>query len=753
MEYLLLSTTLIDMETPNHCQISTSIEVCSPTHLKQTSFDGQMDASQLEPTKGVEQLDTNGNSPKKLEADEVCRSLEDGACASSADAADYMKSSMGPGSQQQGDAKDGDPCNKAASVDDARSIETDGTGTKDSGSANDCDGAVASRTKEDGISRTKSSGHEHSLGNVNDSETYLSRIEDVRMDEVEEHSSAQSSGHHSDVYEFAKAEIGIKDYDAREKSNVELDYDMVDPLEVARQVAIEVEREVGDRREQSCSSSEKAPQSGNEHPDSPDSSHETESRAPKESSEEVPLRLDPSVEDRAASPESLDTEEPKKGTLECSQLTEVAQGLPADTEKSLCNFDLNEEVSLEDEDQPENPLSTPISIVSASRASAAPGLPNAPLQFKGSLGWKGSAATSAFRPASPRRIPEGDKVHSTGGSNSSSRQRDICLDIDLNVDDCPYDQTDDQTLEKQVHGSGLPSGESSVEVSTRVSERLEFDLNRGTDDSDAPSEWQTERHHQSRNGYVGRSLSSSSSSEQHSLRNIDLNDPSSASESPDYPGLIKLSQNFNAPGVKKTDDNVISIMGTKVRVNRKEIIPSHPFLNGRIPDATVDVNLSRSGGFLGIGSTVAYSHSPVYGYNGLTLGPAVGLSSGVNVPGGPIPSYMLDSRVSPVIHQVMGSTPALAPAFPQPPPFMMSITGSSGGAGPPRNSFDLNSGLFLEGGGNRESGVLRQFINTGQGRPLNDQLKSSSSGVGTKRKEPELGWEPYPYRHHPPTWK
>lgn len=747
------------MDTPNHCQSSSSMEVCSSTHLQQASFDGQMDASKLERTNDVEQLDTNENSPKKLDADEVSRALDDGACASAsaADAAADIKSSVRPDSQAQGDDKDGDPCNKAASVDDVRSVETDGTGIKDSGSANDCDGAVASRAKDDGNSRTKSSSHEHSLGNVNESATYLSRMEDMCIDEVEEHSSGQSSGHQLDAYEIAKSEINVKNYDGREKSNVELDYDMVDPLEVARQVAREVEREVGDRREQSCSSSEKASQN----PDSSDSDHETESRAQEESSEEVPLRLDLSAEDQATSPESLETEEPNKGTLGCSQLTEVAQGLPADTEKGMCNFDLNEEVSLEDEDQQQNPMATTISIVSASRATAAPGLPNAPLQFEGSLGWKGSAATSAFRPASPRRIPEGDKVNSTGGSSSSSRQRDGYLDIDLNVDDCENDKADDQTVENQIRGSGLPSGESSVEVSTRVSERLEFDLNRGTDDSDAPSVWQTEWRHQQRNGCVGRSLSSSSSSEQHSLRNIDLNGPSSPSESPDRPGVIKFSQNFNAPGVKKSDGNVISIMGMKVEVNRKDLIPqSHSLLNGRIPDATVDLNLSRSGSILGIGSTVAYSNSPVYGYNGLTLGPAMALSSGVNiVPGGPIPSYMLDSRGAPVIPQVMGSTPALPPAFSQPSPFMMNIPGSNG---PPCSSFDLNSGLFLEaggGGGNRESGGLRQFLSTGQTRPIHDQLKSSSqlsssSGVGGKRKEPELGWEPYPFRNQPPpTWK
>ncbi|KAL3592989.1 hypothetical protein D5086_011629 [Populus alba] len=76
-----------------------------------------------------------------------------------------------------------------------------------------------------------------------------------------------------------------------------------------------------------------------------------------------------------------------------------------------------------------------LGVLSASRPAAASGSPVAPLRFEGThgCGWRGSAATSAFRPASPRKTSDGDKTLETGGSSNSSKRRQVCLDIDLNV--------------------------------------------------------------------------------------------------------------------------------------------------------------------------------------------------------------------------------------------------------------------------------------------------------------------------------
>jgi hypothetical protein len=92
-------------------------------------------------------------------------------------------------------------------------------------------------------------------------------------------------------------------------------------------------------------------------------------------------------------------------------VTEAAQEPEVNIEKGHFDFDLNQEVFCDKLDCPIN-LLTSISFVSASRPAAAPGLPVAPLQFEGSLGWKGCAATSV------RRL---DAANSSSGSWDATR--------------------------------------------------------------------------------------------------------------------------------------------------------------------------------------------------------------------------------------------------------------------------------------------------------------------------------------------
>ncbi|KAD5960278.1 hypothetical protein R6Q59_033324 [Mikania micrantha] len=132
-------------------------------------------------------------------------------------------------------------------------------------------------------------------------------------------------------------------------SDMELDYGMVDPLELARQVAIEVELEV-DSQEQSCSTStnEKEHQSagglGNEFSSGPNA------------------------------PEPMNNLETLDTNME-------------ESEKGFSGFDLNKEVSFE-----EIETDHPISIVSASSVANRP--PFAPLQFEGEKTFSSSSSHS-----------------------------------------------------------------------------------------------------------------------------------------------------------------------------------------------------------------------------------------------------------------------------------------------------------------------------------------------------------------------
>ncbi|XP_057470055.1 uncharacterized protein LOC130759022 [Actinidia eriantha] len=594
------------------------------------------------------------------------------------------------------------------------------------------------------------------------------------IDRVKEHARDEREDQANDS-NFLKPSMDSKDPDVVKKSRTDLELDyMVDALEVARQVAIEVEREVADRREPSCSSSEKIPDGGARQPDSPESIHGNDIEPFKSAAKEVPTgphlaaETLPNREEHLSSAKNLDSEaEDCVQDIESSQLTVAAQEAEVNAEKGLGDFDLNQELCSEDMDRPVNPISSPVSVVSASRAAAAPGLPVAPLQFEGAHGWKGSAATSAFRPASPRRIVE-DVTLTTQGSHNISKQRQDCLDFDLNVAEASDDKAPDLIPGKQnLVSSGFPFGESSIEASPRRLERLKLDLNCISDDVEAPSDWRMEgRLFHRRNGHRSPSPSSSSSSMQPALRNIDLNDqPSFHNDSSDlHPYLSKSSsQNLNAYGVLKSDDSVISILGTRVEVKRKDFVPQTPPLpNVRILEPTFDINLARSGGVLGMGSAFPYAHAhpPVFGYNGLTTGPAVTFSSAMYGPTGPVP-YMIDSRGAPVVPQIVGSTSASPAAYSQPPFIMGMIETPSGsnGAGPSRLSFDLNSGLMTEGG-NREPLGLRQLLDPGQSRLMDEHLRANSqpslgSGGFGKRKEPDSGWESYPFnfKHHQPPWK
>ncbi|KAG9149022.1 hypothetical protein Leryth_010627 [Lithospermum erythrorhizon] len=192
-------------------------------------------------------------------------------------------------------------------------------------------------------------------------------------------------------------------------------------------------------------------------------------------------------------------------------------------------------------------------MLSASRVTA-PLMPVGPLHFEGALGWKGSAATGAFRPSSLRGVPESVFTLSAGRSNSSSKASHSLLNIDLNV-----------------------------EMSSRRPERLEFDLHQ-LSEGGAPLDLQTEQdlfHHKS--GHHNQS-SSLSSSKQPSLRNIDLNDqPTTANDLASARFYLKPSQSFIESGSVKSDDSTISIMGMRVEVNgRNSSVKPFPLSNGRI---------------------------------------------------------------------------------------------------------------------------------------------------------------------------
>ncbi|XP_057973182.1 uncharacterized protein LOC131161448 [Malania oleifera] len=692
----------------------------------------------------------------------------------SADAVDASDSVIEPLLQNKIDAKDGGFCQKPTSHGELN--------TESKSEMNHFNSTAVFQTTGEGgecysSSLQDSSGSESMLRKNEDPGTLFSQMEDIEaVDEVK----GQGSGRGEDVINASDCLKPPRDMKKHDVADMELEYGLVDALELARQVAQEVEREVVDYKEPFCSSSsEKTSEGGVGQPGSPDSINGNDDQFTEGPLREAPsgrnLSADasPKGEDHFINSDNPDTEpENCIPDMESSQVTEAAQEPQVILEKGLCDFDLNQDVCCEDMDHPVNPSTATVSVVSASRPVAAPGLPAAPLQFEGTLGWKGSAATSAFRPASPRRISDGDKYLCVGGSSNSSKQRQDFLDIDLNVAEGADDETGDVVVpEKQIPlSSSLPSVESSVEVSPRRSERLNLDLNRISDEGDAlPSDGRTEaRRFYPRNGHQSPSPASSSSSMPPAMRNIDLNDPTFCNDSSDYrPRLGKpMADNVNTYGGPKLDDPGFSLMGKRLEVSRKDFPPQSLSVlqNGRAVEPAIDPNLTRVGGVLDLGPAVPYSHPPVYGFNSLPAGPSMSFSSAMYGPGGSIP-YMMDSRGAHVVPQIVASASAIPPSYTPQPSFIMSMTGATpglNGAGPSRPSFDLNSSGFFVEGGSRDLGGLRQLFSPGDGRLVDEHLRAypqstlSSAGIGEKRKEPDGGWESYPFsnkQHQQPPWR
>ncbi|ONK72633.1 uncharacterized protein A4U43_C04F21430 [Asparagus officinalis] len=533
-------------------------------------------------------------------------------------------------------------------------------------------------------------------------------------------------------------------------SELGLEYGEIDALEVARQVAIEVEREVVDYREPFCSSS-------------PDGNSEEDTR-PQFSVGQQDQPVNEEKNGRGSPPgEDLDdVSSPKAdnqriaeadvGPDKCEEDVEVSEQITHKTvdktEQNRCVFDLNEDLSedvcVEESDRlhnstPNNSINatTPI-VVSASKG--APVLPVSPLRFEGELGWKGSAATSAFRPASPRRTPDVEKT------SSGHKRKANLIEIDLNVAESGDDVVDPFLIKPTLVSSGILSREDSVEVSSRREDRFKLDLNRHSDEDVSlfPSSYWSLPH---QNGDRTMSPASSSSSRQPTTRDFDLNDNPNFFDAMGSRNLSRFSsKNPAMRSSSKPDNPGITIMGSKITETKNYLDETPLSLMGNGPSVDATATALRP--------MMPYSHipHPAYGYNGgPVMGPPMPFPSPFYAPGS-IP-YMVDSRGATVVPQIL-TTPGLNSAASAMPPFLMSVPNTSpglNGAGSSKSGLDLNSGFMPLETGSRESGNFKNFFMQGHNGLMEDQARDGSqfAGAPVNLKESDPGWEPFTlgYKH------
>ncbi|RDX72575.1 hypothetical protein CR513_47915, partial [Mucuna pruriens] len=741
------------------------VGTCNFPIPNQGSFEGQSDAVQLSDLAKMEMQEQNVNDPpERLGAPEICsvssmpRPEPVSMVACEAKVPESVKE---PASEQNVEHNEDDVCQKLTTSASMRTPASDRRNGEDDVRTVTSITQVLKAAENDNVCCS------NALQDTSVSDSNLGKTEvlDMSVSGTEYVTASKEGKDHvynddediSNGSDSSKPGIDFRSPNIIDKrgSDNELDCGIGDALEFARQVAQEVNREV-------CSSSEKISEGRIRQPDSPDSVSKDDELTPVPPKEVSSSRQNHateacSMEGHANILDNTKVEQECRPDVVSLEMTEAAQESGGNSEKRLCGFDLNE-VGSDDMDVSVSTMSTPIPVVSASRPVPTPGLPGAPLQFEGTLGWKGSAATSAFRPASPRKNCDIERNLSVDMNFDTSKQRQDWLDIDLNVA-----EDEEGTVKPIAESSGR---QSSAELSPKRSSRLEFDLNSLGDDGDTqPSDHRMEGQlFLGRNGYWSPSPASSSSSMQPSVRNIDLNDRPCLQTDLVEQGPSKSSHITNAYGcLKSSDAPVISLLGAKVEVGKKECLPQTLSLpNGKAIEPAIDLTMSRAGGLLGIAPTVPFNHSSsVFGYNGVASAsaPAMSFSSAMYGSGGTIP-YMVDSRGAPVVPQVGGSSSTVLSSYSQPPIFM-NMTGTQlglNGFGPSRPNFDLNSGFMIDGG-NRDTLAARQFFFPGQGRTVEEHVRTmsqpSSSGVSGKRKEPDSGWEPYPfnYKHPQPPWK
>ncbi|CAD6343830.1 unnamed protein product [Miscanthus lutarioriparius] len=443
-------------------------------------------------------------------------------------------------------------------------------------------------------------------------------------------------------------------------------YDDTDALEVARLVAIEVEREVIDYRGPFCSS----PDTNSRNADSPD------------------------------------LEAPRQPVAVASELND---------NKSSCTEAKSGSSSSHKED---GSGITDGSAVAASRGSSV--FP-ARLHFEGGLGWKGSAATSAFRPASPRRTPDAEK------SLSASSHKTSNMLFDLNVADSDS-ATSGEPLSTAILPTScdLPSKGASKAVGMSGGLKLDLNFSCGDEEdavtaSNVPPLWNRQQF----NGNWSQP-SSSSSSRQPAVRNFDLNDMSIADGS--VRGMDGSS--VKTPSRDMSNHSAVTIMGKRIVVGQKEHGQQYqhnflgPSAESRVPPRP----------------TQSFAHTPDYSVFSYPSQPAMPFPPAFFAPGGS--PYLVDAKGAPVIPPLSGlslgiSHPSFSPRATPPSSNELSYF---------HPSMDFNYGVPSEGA-RREAGSYWPVSYQGQTMFVDERMRNvsqgGSSGLVLKRKEPESGWDMY----------
>ncbi|KAK6153324.1 hypothetical protein DH2020_012963 [Rehmannia glutinosa] len=424
-----------------------------------------------------------------------------------------------------------------------------------------------------------------------------------------------------------------------------------------------------------------------------------------------------------------------------------------------------------------------VTVASAAKRRFDP--PEDLLRSKVELGWKGSAATSAFRPAEPRKVLEAatDPSNLSCPVASTSKHDRIPLDIDLNV-------PDERVLEEMASRGPALAVETDLasncatmlnetldSMPLRGSGGLDLDLNRVDEANDTGHCSTSSNHH----GEVSL-LHVNSLGSLHVRRDFDLNNgPAADDASADQflinqpvkgsvatqlpsagltmnsPGLTNFSSWFS-PGNTYSTVAIPSILPNRGEQPFPVFPPGAPqrtFGPAGVTQFNPDV---YRGSVLSSSPAVSFASSP-FQFPVFPFGTTFPLPSASFPVGGT--SYSDSSSgarlfAPPVNPQYLGPIGTVTSQFQR--PYVVGLPNmSSNGGLEGRQGLDLNAGP-----GTMESEVKEDMLPLSSGQHSVASLQAlaeeharmfSVSGGIFKRKEPEGGWDNDPFRHKHSSWQ
>ncbi|XP_031481901.1 uncharacterized protein LOC116251658 [Nymphaea colorata] len=439
-------------------------------------------------------------------------------------------------------------------------------------------------------------------------------------------------------------------------------------------------------------------------------------------------------------------------------------------------------------------MTTSITVASAAKGSVVP--PDNMLRNKGDIRWKGSAATSAFRRAEPRKLPEVPVAAAEASlyDSSSGKQVRLPLDIDLNMpDERVLEDVASQCTASQQSGSeqGVKplASETLCAEPSRSAGRLDLDLNRAEEgpENGQPVGTSTRRLEMLLLSARPSSSSGGLSNGEHAARDFDLNNGPSVDDS----GADPIPR--YAPSKGGVGPYLPPIANLRMNTEPGNLSswfpPGGSFPPVSLPPFVADRTeqpfpiVAAAGGVQRIlgstsGAAIAYG-ADMYRAPVLSSSPAISFPAPNAYPypsfqfGGGFPlastsfaagSTCMESSSGggpcfpPATAQLVGPGAAVSTPFGR--PYLIShqdAPGMDGSRKWPRQGLDLNAGPGTTETDSRDERFLAM-------RPLpvansqaltEEQVKiyQAASSAALKRRDPEGGWDTERFGYKQPSWQ